>query len=73
MEILQKAVTVKLSKEEREHLTATIDLLVELESDMPCGDNACPFQEMCNHKSDRDCFIRTVKKDLISINNNCSD
>lgn len=71
MEIMQKRVTVKLNQEEREHLIATLDLLDSMERNVPCGDNAYPFQEMCNRKSDRDCFIRTVKQDLIHINNNC--
>lgn len=71
MEIIQKKVTVKLDQEEREHLIATIDLLDTMERTMPCGEDKCPFQEMCNHKSDTNCFIRTVKQDLIYINNNC--
>ena len=72
MEILQKAVTIKLSKEEREHLTATLDLLQQMEEEVPCGDN-CPFKEMCDRKSDIFCLIGTVKEDLIYINNNCDN
>ena len=72
MEIKKERIVVKLDKEEREHLIATIDLFDSMERKVPCGDNACPFQEMCNHKSDRDCLIRTIKQDLIYINNNCN-
>lgn len=74
MEIINKKVIVKLSKEEREHLTATIDLLNEMEEEvpMPCEDN-CPFKDQCDRNSDMNCLLRDVKADLIYINNNCDD
>ena len=72
MEIINKAVVVKLSKEEREHLIATIDLLDSMEKDVPC-DDGCPFKELCDHKSDIKCLLYEIKKDLIYINNNCED
>ena len=72
MEIINKAIAVKLSKEEREHLIATIDLLDEMGKGMPCGDG-CPFKEKCDQKSDYDCFMHEIKKDLEYINNNCTD
>ena len=71
MEIIQRAVAIKLSKEEREHLTATLDLLQQMESYMPCGDNGCPFKERCDQKNNIDCLLREVKKDLIYINEKC--
>ena len=70
MEIIEKKVAVKLGKEERDNLIATIDLLDCMERELPCGDD-CPFQTRCNQESDSKCLCRTVKEHLKYINNNC--
>jgi hypothetical protein len=69
MEIIQNKIVVKLDKEERDNLIATIGLLDNMERTVPC--DGCPFQEQCNRESDTNCLIRTIKQDLIYINNNC--
>ena len=72
MEIITKRVTVKLDKEEREHLIATIDLLDHMGREIPCGDNSdCPFKTKCDQESDSKCLLGTIKEYLKYINNNC--
>lgn len=70
MEIIQKAITIKLSKEEREHFVATLDLLDEIKKEMPDCDG-CPFKEKCDLRSETDCFLHEIRSDLLYINNNC--
>ena len=70
MKIIHKKVTVKLDKEERERLIATIDLLSDMEKTIRC-DNDCPFKEQCDQESNINCLLGTVKTGLLYINNNC--
>jgi hypothetical protein len=70
MEIIQNKVQVKLDKEERDSLIATMGLLEKMVFEMPCTE--CPFEERCNHRHKDHCLLRTLEEDLRYINNICN-
>jgi hypothetical protein len=72
MEIVHKAISVKLDKEERDNLVNTIQLMEQIHdacNGKNCSD--CPFVERCDEVSDTDCLLYTMTRDLKYINNHC--
>jgi hypothetical protein len=69
MEIIQKRITIKLDKEERDNMIDTISLLEEMRSKVSCDD--CPFTGACGLVSGDACLLYTLARDLKHINNNC--
>lgn len=69
MEIKNKAVAVKISKEERDNMVNTITLLEDMRTEMPCDE--CPFRERCDQVSESECLLYLLSRDLKYINNHC--
>lgn len=69
MEIKNKAIMIKLDKEERDNLVNTVTLLYKMREEMPCDD--CPFMERCNEVSNSECLLYLLARDLKYINNKC--
>lgn len=69
MEIVQKAISVKLNKEERDSFVNTILLLEEMRCKVDCEE--CPFKERCDQVSKDECLLYLLARDLKYVNNNC--
>lgn len=69
MEIVQKAISIKLNKEERDNLINAITLIEEMRNRVDCDE--CPFKERCDTLSKSECLLYTLQRDLRYVNNKC--
>lgn len=69
MEIIQRKVTIKLDREERDNLINATLLLEAMRSKVDCDE--CPFKEHCDKVCKDECLLYALSRDLKYINNNC--